>query len=71
MFSKVSIDGMNCQHCVKSVTEKLNGVEGVTSIVVNLEEKNAVVESAAPLDEALMTKSISDAGFSVTGITVQ
>jgi len=36
---------------------------------VNLEEKNVLVELTAPLDEALITKTISDAGFSVTGIT--
>lgn len=71
MKTKVSIDGMSCQHCVKSVTEKLSGVEGITSTVVNLEEKNALVESTAPLDEAIITKTITEAGFSVTGITAQ
>jgi len=70
MKTKISIDGMNCQHCVKSVTDKLNSVEAITSTVVNLEEKNALIESAVPVDQALITKTITDAGFTVTEITV-
>jgi Cu+-exporting ATPase len=68
MKTLISIDGMNCQHCVKSVTETLNKLEAIQSTQVNLEEKNALVESGAALDEALITQSITDAGFTVTGI---
>lgn len=71
MKTRVSIEGMNCQHCVKSVTEKLNGVEGITSAIVNLEEKNATVESVTPLDEATVTQAVADAGFTVTGLSPQ
>ncbi|MFH2130025.1 MAG: heavy metal translocating P-type ATPase, partial [bacterium] len=71
MKTKVSIDGMSCMHCVKTVTEKLNSVAGISSTVVNLEQKNALVESAAPLDEAVIKKTISDAGFTVTGMAAQ
>jgi hypothetical protein len=39
--------------------------------VVNLEKKNAVVESNAPVDEALITQIISEAGYTVTGIEAQ
>ncbi len=71
MKTKISIDGMSCQHCVKSVTEKLNGVDGVSSTVVNLEEKSAVVESSTSLDESVITKAITEAGFTVTDIAAQ
>lgn len=71
MKTKISIDGMNCQHCVKSVTEKLSGIDGITSTVVNLEEKNALVESTASVDESLVTKTITDAGFTVTGFSAE
>jgi len=71
MKTKVSIDGMSCQHCVKSVTEKLNGMEGITSTVVDLEEKNAIVESKSPLDEAIITQTVADAGFTVTSVSSQ
>lgn len=71
MKTKIGIDGMNCQHCVKSVTEKLNSLDDISSVVVNLEEKNALVESSASVDESVVTKAITDAGFTVTGISPQ
>ncbi|MBU2511489.1 heavy metal translocating P-type ATPase [bacterium] len=71
MKTKISINGMSCQHCAKNVTEKLNSLEGISSTVVNLDEKNAIVESATPLDEGLITKTITDAGYIVTGISAQ
>ncbi len=68
MKTKINIDGMSCMHCAKSVTEKLNGVEGISSTTVNLEEKYAIVNSNSPLDEALVTQVITDAGYKVLGI---
>lgn len=68
MKTKIGIDGMSCMHCAKNVTDKLNGIESISSTVVNLEEKNAVVESGAPIDEALVTQIITSAGYKVTGI---
>ncbi len=68
MKTTISIDGMSCMHCAKNVTDKLNDVEGISSTTVNLEEKNAVVESAGPVDESLVTKTITDAGYTVTEI---
>ena len=68
MKTTISIDGMSCMHCAKNVTDKLNGVEGILSTIVNLEEKKAVVESAGPVDENLVTQTITDAGYTVTGI---
>jgi P-type Cu+ transporter len=71
MKTKIAIDGMSCMHCAKSVTDKLNGIEGISSTVVNLEEKNAVVESKNPVDEALVSQIIADAGYKVMGIEAQ
>lgn len=71
MKTDIFIEGMSCQHCVKNVTEKLNDVEGIISTRVNLEEKKAVVESANPIDEAVIKQTIENAGYSVTGISAQ
>lgn len=67
MKTVISIDGMNCQHCVKSVTQTLEKLDGIREVQVNLEEKNALVESSDSPDEALIIQSITDAGFTVTG----
>jgi Cu+-exporting ATPase len=71
MKTKIGIDGMSCMHCAKNVTDKLNGIEGISSTVVNLEEKNAVVESDNPVDETLVSQIITDAGYKVIRIEAQ
>lgn len=41
---ELKIKGMNCNHCVKSLTEALQELNGVKSVKVSLEKNNAVVE---------------------------
>lgn len=38
------VEGMHCGGCVKSVTRMLDGVAGVSSVDVSLEEAKAAVE---------------------------
>ena len=68
MKTIINIDGMTCMHCAKSVTDRLNALEGISSTHVNLEQKQAVVESKQPVDKDLVTQTITDAGYTVTGI---
>ena len=53
MTKTIAIEGMHCQHCVGAVKEALAAVAGVTSVVVSLENNNAVVEGAG-LDLSLI-----------------
>ena len=62
----ITIEGMHCQHCVKAVTEALQAVEGVSSVAVSLEAKNAVVEGTAA-NEALR-EAVEDTGFDVVSV---
>ena len=39
----ISIEGMSCEHCVKAVKDALSSQNGVKSVDVSLEEKNAQV----------------------------
>jgi Cu+-exporting ATPase len=71
MKTKIRIDGMSCMHCVNSVQDKLNGIEGIFSTVVDLEGKNAVVESENAIDEVDVSQLIADAGYKVVGIEAQ
>lgn len=66
MSKTISIEGMSCQHCVKTITSTLQGLEGVTSVAVSLEAKNAVVEGTA--SDAALKEAIEDIGFDVVGI---
>lgn len=59
---KLKVDGMNCGHCVKSVTEALAGVAGVKKVVeVSLEKGEAVVEGSA--DAKALIAAVEERGF--------
>ena len=68
MKSEISIEGMTCMHCVKNVTDTLDGLDEVISTEVSLEQNSAVIETAQTPDEATITSVITDAGYSVTAI---
>ena len=67
MKKTLSVEGMTCNHCVMHVTNALKGVAGVTSAIVDLASKSAVVEGGA-LDEAAMKAAVADAGYEVVAI---
>lgn len=69
MKSEISIEGMSCMHCVQNVTDKLNGLDGIISTKVSLEQNSAVIETEEQPDEAAITSVITNAGYSVTGIS--
>jgi P-type Cu+ transporter len=68
MKTAVMIDGMSCQHCVKSVTEKLSRLNGVGNVKVDLGTKTATVESTTALDPQQVQHVITDAGFELLDI---
>ena len=41
---RVSVEGMSCEHCVRSVQEALDSLEGIASVSVSLEDGAALVE---------------------------
>lgn len=60
----LNIDGMTCGGCVKSVTKVLNGLDGVRSATVSLENKNAQVEfDEGKIQIAQLVEAVDDAGF--------
>lgn len=63
MEEKFIIEGMMCAHCVKSVEDALNSVNGVTNVEVNLEEKTAVVTLSKSVRREKLIKAIKNAGY--------
>ena len=62
------IDGMACNHCTSSVTNALTALDGVQTVQVSLEEKNAVISyDPTKMDVDTLSTIIDDLGFSVTG----
>lgn len=60
---ELKIDGMMCPHCSAHVEKALLAVSGVESIVVSLENKNAVVTGVADFEAC--KKAVIDAGYTV------
>lgn len=63
----VKISGMHCDHCVKSVTEAINKIEGA-SANVNLKNEEAVVSYDREIDDNDLKKAVEEAGFKVVDI---
>lgn len=67
----VHIDGMCCEHCAKRVENSLSAVTGVVSADVKLKKKLAIIRSAEEISDEVITKTVTDAGYTVTGIEVK
>ena len=60
----VTIEGMMCGHCKARVEKVLNELPGLTA-KVDLDSKKAFIESEQQIDECLVKKTITDAGYDV------
>ncbi|MDR1105157.1 MAG: copper ion binding protein [Treponema sp.] len=63
MKTTLHIEGMSCEHCVKHVTEALEGIAGVSAAKVNLKKKSAVVVHEDSVDLSAMTAAVKEAGY--------
>ena len=62
--AKIKIDGMSCQHCVKTVTDVMMGIVGVSQVKVNLKKGEARLKFERDrLDLELLETAIVTAGF--------
>jgi len=59
--------GMSCEHCVRAVTNALNGIEGVKDVTASLEDKNAqIVFDDELTNPGAFESVIIEEGFQVT-----
>ena len=62
----LNVEGMSCGHCVKAVEGSVGGLNGVSSVKVDLENKKVDVEfdqSVVTLDS--IKETIDDQGYDV------
>ena len=65
----LNIEGMTCQHCVRSVTQALTGVPGVTQAQVSLPEKKAVVTTEGNLETRAVLEAVEQEGYQASVIS--
>ena len=59
---ELDITGMTCDHCVRSVTNALKDVAGVTNAIVSLDEKRATV-TADEVDLPALIAAVEEEGY--------
>lgn len=62
----IKIEGMSCNHCVSHVKEALEAIKEVDVLEVNLENKNAIVETE--VDNNILKNAIEEEGYDVVSI---
>ncbi|MCM1285236.1 MAG: copper ion binding protein [Acetobacter sp.] len=67
----ISIEGMACEHCVASVKNALEMLNGVKSVKVELKKNSATVKLAEDISDEAITNAITEAGFIVNSITAK
>ncbi|WP_395298285.1 heavy-metal-associated domain-containing protein [Kitasatospora hibisci] len=63
----LSVDGMSCGHCERTVSAGLSALPGVTGVTADAPTGRVTVASAQPLDEALLRNAVDAAGFAFVG----
>lgn len=64
----LEVQGMTCGHCVSSVTEELEEVDGVRNVSVDLVPNGTstvTVDADSSLDPTLLRTAVADAGYEV------
>ena len=59
-----SVPGVSCLHCVGAVTEEVEQVPGVESVVVDLDSKRVKVKGTS-IEDSAVRAAIDDAGYDI------
>ena len=62
----INIEGMSCNHCVSHVKEALEALNGVNVLDVNLDNKNAIIETE--VENNVIINAIEEEGYDVVSI---
>jgi copper chaperone len=60
-----TVTGMTCDHCVRSVTDEVGMIEGVTGVSADLATGQVRITSAVPVPDDAVRAAVADAGYEV------
>lgn len=63
--SKYTVTGMTCGHCVSSVTEEIQQIDGVRDVAVDLTTGSVTVTADQPVTAEAVTAAVREAGYQV------
>ncbi len=62
---ELKIEGMTCEHCVRTVRNALSSVEGVSKVEVFLDEGKAIVELEKDVPFKDLKRAVEEWGYRV------
>lgn len=68
MIKILKIEGMMCGHCSSHVEKALRELDGVSEVVVSLEEKTAKVTMDKEISDDIFKNLISKEGYEVVSV---
>ena len=63
MKTVLTVEGMSCGHCVKYIKETLEALDGVASVTVSLENKEAVIEHDNTVSFEDLKRVVKETGY--------
>ncbi len=61
----IQVEGMSCQHCVKSVTEAVHSVKSDASVDINLDSGLVRIENADDSQRTAIQAAIEEQGYDI------
>lgn len=65
--STYTVTGMTCEHCVRSVTEEITEIDGVTGVTVDLPTGTVTVTTLTKIDDVEVRSAVEEAGYQLAG----
>ncbi|MEZ0341815.1 heavy-metal-associated domain-containing protein [Mycobacterium sp. pV006] len=65
--STITVAGMTCSGCAKSVRAELKAVPGVVDVDIDLSNGTVTITSDAPVDDAAVKAAVEEAGYQLAG----
>lgn len=68
----LNITGLTCGHCVASVTEELEEIDGIETVDVSLVKEGvsqAKVTVSTPVDDGALRDAVTEAGYELQSIS--
>jgi copper ion binding protein len=62
----IQVEGMTCGHCVKTVTQAVNALDGISQVSVDLDKKQVSVDfDESRINSETISSKITEVGFEV------
>jgi copper chaperone len=61
--TQVTVTGMTCHHCVMSVTEEINEIDGVSAVDVSLDSGSVTVLADREIAQHEIAVAVAEAGY--------